>query len=150
MMSIAIAAAFAFAIAVGVAVGLCMRNNGWAEALFGCAVIAVIFAAMCGVLYLAGVGNSASTATNMETAQRWLLAGLQIGSCLSAVTRATHSFAWPIYFTISDWTLCARDMRISPEESFYLVYYARWRVDGTVTWRSAKPFKWVRLPYVPP
>ena len=24
------------------------------------------------------------------------------------------------------------------------------RVDGTVTWRSAKPFKWVRLPYVPP
>jgi hypothetical protein len=71
MMSIAIAAAFAFAIAVGVAVGLCMRNNGWAEALFGCAVIAVIFAAMCGVLYLAGVGNSASTATNMETAQHW-------------------------------------------------------------------------------
>lgn len=26
----------------------------------------------------------------------------------------------------------------------------RWRVDGTVTWSSAKAHKWVRLPYVPP
>ena len=31
-----------------------------------------------------------------------------------------------------------------------ILYERAWRVGGAVTRRSAKPFRWVQLPYVPP
>lgn len=85
---IAIAAAFAFALMVGVAVGLCIRA-GWREFILGCAVIAMIFAATFGVLYLDAANSSQIALSWTRSAADYtvIMAAAIVAMIVSLVTR---------------------------------------------------------------